>query len=106
MATEKSGAKSSGKPVRQLLFSEALHHSHPPALSRDTQPSISPTVMDMPEHRATMDRILQEITGVGRRFEGMDSMISALASETKSLRLGIAGFQFRVYDLEHRVVAV
>ncbi|KAJ1123154.1 hypothetical protein NDU88_001627 [Pleurodeles waltl] len=53
-----------------------------------------------------MDRILQEITAVGCRLEGMDSTISALAAETKSMRLNKAGFQSRFSDLEQRVVAV
>ncbi|KAJ1211096.1 hypothetical protein NDU88_006457 [Pleurodeles waltl] len=53
-----------------------------------------------------MDRILQEITAVGHQREGMDSTISTLAAETKSIRLDIAGFQSKVSDLEQRVIAV
>ncbi|KAJ1170780.1 hypothetical protein NDU88_002652 [Pleurodeles waltl] len=106
MLTGKSGDKSSGKPSRQLLFSEALHHSHPPAPARDAQPSTSPTVTDIAEHGTTMDLSLQEITAVGCRLEGMDSAISALASETKSIWLDIAGFQPRFSDRQQCVVTV
>ncbi|KAJ1210531.1 hypothetical protein NDU88_005894 [Pleurodeles waltl] len=106
MATGKSGDKSSGKPARQLLFSEALHHSRPLASHRESQSTNSLTTTDNPEHSTTMDRILQEITAVGSWLEGMDSTISTLAAETKSMCLDIAGFQSRVSDLEQRVVAV
>ncbi|KAJ1210416.1 hypothetical protein NDU88_005780 [Pleurodeles waltl] len=55
---------------------------------------------------ATMDRILQEISSVGRRLEGMDSRMISLTEETKSMHLDIAGFQSRVATLEQRVTAV
>ncbi|KAJ1137711.1 hypothetical protein NDU88_004109 [Pleurodeles waltl] len=66
------------------------------------QPSDMP---DAPEG-TTMDRILQEISAVGRRLEGMDSRMISLTEETKSMRLDIAGFQSRVATLEQRVTAV
>ncbi|KAJ1135924.1 hypothetical protein NDU88_002353 [Pleurodeles waltl] len=47
-----------------------------------------------------MDRILQEILVVGRRLEGMDSMMTSLTEDTKSMRLDIADFQSRVTTLE------
>ncbi|KAJ1088167.1 hypothetical protein NDU88_001326 [Pleurodeles waltl] len=50
-----------------------------------------------------MERILHEITAVGRRIEGIDASISSLILETKSMRLDIAGFQARVTGLEHRM---
>ncbi|KAJ1082290.1 hypothetical protein NDU88_002458 [Pleurodeles waltl] len=62
-------------------------------------------MMDAPQG-ATMDRILQEISAVGRRLEGMDSRMISLTEETKSMRLDIAGFQSRVTTLEQRVTAV
>ncbi|KAJ1101178.1 hypothetical protein NDU88_006250 [Pleurodeles waltl] len=55
---------------------------------------------------ATMDRILQEISAVGRRLEGMDSRMISLTEETKSMRLDIAGFQSRGATLEQRVMVV
>ncbi|KAJ1197764.1 hypothetical protein NDU88_001612 [Pleurodeles waltl] len=51
----------------------------------------------------TMERILQEITAVSRRIEGMDASKSSLTLETKSMRLDIASFQSRVTGLEHRM---
>ncbi|KAJ1119270.1 hypothetical protein NDU88_007456 [Pleurodeles waltl] len=106
MATGKSGEKPSSKQARQHLFSEALHHFRPPGPSRYAQPTNTLTVTDTAEHGTTMDHILQEITAVGHRMEGMDSIISVLVAETKSIRLDIAGFQTRVSDLEQCVVAV
>ncbi|KAJ1170989.1 hypothetical protein NDU88_002860 [Pleurodeles waltl] len=52
---------------------------------------------------ATMERILQEITAVSRRIEGMNASISSLTLETKSIRTDIAGFHSQVMGLEHRV---
>ncbi|KAJ1093678.1 hypothetical protein NDU88_006775 [Pleurodeles waltl] len=53
-----------------------------------------------------MDRILQQISAVGRRLEGMDSMMASLTEDTKSMRLDIAGFQSRVTALEQRMMTV
>ncbi|KAJ1093672.1 hypothetical protein NDU88_006770 [Pleurodeles waltl] len=64
------------------------------------------TTADNPEHSTTVDHILQEITAMGRHLEGMDSTISTLVAETKSICLDIAGFQSTVSDLEQHVVAV
>ncbi|KAJ1115152.1 hypothetical protein NDU88_003378 [Pleurodeles waltl] len=55
------------------------------------------------EQPTTMDRILQEITAVSRRIEGMDASISSLTLVTKSMRSDIAGFQFKVTGSEHRM---
>ncbi|KAJ1122608.1 hypothetical protein NDU88_001093 [Pleurodeles waltl] len=106
MATGKSGDKSSGKPARQLLFSEALHHSRPPASVHESQSTILFTATDNPDQGTTMDRILEEITAMSRWLEGMDSNISTLEAETKTIHLDIEGFQFRVSDLEQHVLAL
>ncbi|KAJ1088791.1 hypothetical protein NDU88_001946 [Pleurodeles waltl] len=106
MATVKSGDKSSGKPARQLLFSEAFHQSRPPTSLRESQPVNSLIATENPEQGTTMDCILQEITEVGRRLEGMDFTISTLAAETKFICLDIAYFQSRVSDLEQCVIAL
>ncbi|KAJ1101487.1 hypothetical protein NDU88_006554 [Pleurodeles waltl] len=102
----KSRHKSTGKPVRQLLFSEALQHKHPTSppvgphmASTLTQPSMM-TDKDQP---TTMERILQEITAVSRQIEGMDTSISSLTLETKSIRSDIASFQSQVTGLDHRM---
>ncbi|KAJ1203342.1 hypothetical protein NDU88_007129 [Pleurodeles waltl] len=55
------------------------------------------------DHSTTMERILQEITTVSRRIEGMDASITSLTLETKSMRSDIAGFQSRVMGLEQRM---
>ncbi|KAJ1181301.1 hypothetical protein NDU88_006509 [Pleurodeles waltl] len=55
------------------------------------------------EQSATMERMLQEITAVTCRIEGMDASISSLTLDTKSMRSDIAGFQSRVTGLEHRM---
>ncbi|KAJ1178864.1 hypothetical protein NDU88_004106 [Pleurodeles waltl] len=44
-----------------------------------------------------MDRILQEISAVGRKLEGMDNAMVALMAETRSMRLEIAGFQSQIW---------
>ncbi|KAJ1095796.1 hypothetical protein NDU88_000952 [Pleurodeles waltl] len=55
------------------------------------------------EHPTTMERILQEITAISCRVEGMGASISSLTLETKSMRSDIAGFQSRLTGLEHRM---
>ncbi|KAJ1134861.1 hypothetical protein NDU88_001307 [Pleurodeles waltl] len=55
---------------------------------------------------ATMDRILQEISAVGRKLEGMDNTMASLTVETKSMRLDIAGLQSQVTGLDQRVTTV
>ncbi|KAJ1210327.1 hypothetical protein NDU88_005693 [Pleurodeles waltl] len=39
-----------------------------------------------PPHNATMWQIKQEMTAVGRKLEGLDTTISLLMTETKSIR--------------------
>ncbi|KAJ1176696.1 hypothetical protein NDU88_001964 [Pleurodeles waltl] len=53
-----------------------------------------------------MERILQEISAVGCRLVGMDNAITSLTTETKSMRLDIAGFQSRMTGLEQRVTTM
>ncbi|KAJ1161595.1 hypothetical protein NDU88_002079 [Pleurodeles waltl] len=53
-----------------------------------------------------MDRILQEISAVGRKLEGMDSAMVALTAETRYIRLEIAGFQSQISGLDQRVTTV
>ncbi|KAJ1114836.1 hypothetical protein NDU88_003066 [Pleurodeles waltl] len=106
MPRGKPGQKPAGKPARQLLFSEALQHKHivsptaGPAMAPKPNP---PSTMADGDQPATMERILQEITAVSHRIEGMDASISSLTLETKSIRADIAGFHSWVMGLEHRV---
>ncbi|KAJ1087965.1 hypothetical protein NDU88_001124 [Pleurodeles waltl] len=53
-----------------------------------------------------MDRILQEISAVGRKLEGMDSAMASLTAESKSMRLDITGLQSQVMGLDQRVTLV
>ncbi|KAJ1205384.1 hypothetical protein NDU88_000819 [Pleurodeles waltl] len=53
-----------------------------------------------------MERILQEISTVGRLLEAMDFKIADLSAESKSIRADIAGFQDKVTDLDHRLATV
>ncbi|KAJ1086914.1 hypothetical protein NDU88_000109 [Pleurodeles waltl] len=62
--------------------------------------------MTDPVQEATMERILQEITAVGRRLEEMDSAVTSLTAETISRHLDIAGSQSRVTGLEQRVTTM
>ncbi|KAJ1152145.1 hypothetical protein NDU88_004922 [Pleurodeles waltl] len=80
MPSGKSTGKPSGKLAQQLLFSEAFQLTKPaPSLVQSQD-------MAGTEQATTMDRILQEITAVSRRLEGMDT-----------------GFQSRVTGLEHQM---
>ncbi|KAJ1111610.1 hypothetical protein NDU88_008927 [Pleurodeles waltl] len=92
------------KPARQLLFSEALRQQKHPATTDSPPPSHD--TMSEDTQGASMDRILQEISAVGRKLEGMDTAMSALTAETRSMRLEIAGFQTQISGLDHRVAAV
>ncbi|KAJ1185301.1 hypothetical protein NDU88_002095 [Pleurodeles waltl] len=109
MPGNKLNQKSVSKPARQLLFSEALQHKRSASTTTNPQTSSPPTestTMAEKSHSTTMDRILQEITTVSRRIEGMDASITSLTLETKSMRAEIAGFQSRVTGLEQRMELV
>ncbi|KAJ1139453.1 hypothetical protein NDU88_005825 [Pleurodeles waltl] len=106
MPGSKTNQKPTGKSARQLLFSEAFHHKRPISTITGPHPPPSPTqstTMSDKEQSITMEKILQEITAVSRRIEGMDASLSSVTLETKSMRSDIAGFQTRVTGLEHRM---
>ncbi|KAJ1125237.1 hypothetical protein NDU88_003671 [Pleurodeles waltl] len=106
MPGSKPNHKPASKPAQQLLFSEALHHKRPTPTTTGPHVSPHPTepiMMSDKEHSTTMERILQEITTVSRRIEGMDASITSLTLETKSMRSDIAGFQSRVTGLEQHM---
>ncbi|KAJ1175415.1 hypothetical protein NDU88_000703 [Pleurodeles waltl] len=106
MPGNKPSNKHLGKPARQLLFSEALRQNRAQPSTPQEHMTHQPSDMADAPQGATMDRILQEISAVGHRLEGMDSRMISLTEETKSMRLDIAGFQTRVATLEQRVTAV
>ncbi|KAJ1205739.1 hypothetical protein NDU88_001166 [Pleurodeles waltl] len=91
MPRGKTAGKVPCKPARQPLFSEALRQQKHPATTDSPPPSHD--TMSEDTQGASMDRILQEISAVGRKLEGMDTAMSALTAETRSMRLEIAGFQ-------------
>ncbi|KAJ1176746.1 hypothetical protein NDU88_002013 [Pleurodeles waltl] len=106
MPGNKPSNKHLGKPARQLLFSEALRQNRAPPSTPQEHMTHQPSDMADAPQGATMDRILQEISAVGRRLEGMDSRMISLTEERKSVHLDIAGFQSKVVTLEQRVTAV
>ncbi|KAJ1199420.1 hypothetical protein NDU88_003256 [Pleurodeles waltl] len=99
----RSSHKNTGKPARQLLFSEALLQTKGAPPQTTTQPSATHQEMTNPAQEPTMDRTLQEISAVGRRLEGMDNAMVSMAVETKSICTEIASFQTRVLGLEQLV---
>ncbi|KAJ1122285.1 hypothetical protein NDU88_000781 [Pleurodeles waltl] len=98
-----SPGKSTGKPARQLLLTEALLQPQPNGHFPKITANRSPDTASDQTPDGTMERILQEI--FGRRLESMDSNISALMAEPKSVPLDIAGFQTRTVDLQLRVAS-
>ncbi|KAJ1119271.1 hypothetical protein NDU88_007457 [Pleurodeles waltl] len=104
MPRGKTVGRTPGKPARHLLFSEALrqwkHHS------KEDPPTFPRSSMADDTQGATMDRILQEISAVTRKLEGMDSAMVVLTAETRSMRLDIEGFQSQISRLDQRVATV
>ncbi|KAJ1153008.1 hypothetical protein NDU88_005780 [Pleurodeles waltl] len=104
MPRGKTTGKVPGKPARQLLFSEALRQQKHPSTADSPPPSHD--TMSEDAQGVLMDRILQAISAIGRKLEGMDNAMTALTAETRSMRLEIAGFQSQISKLDHRVAAV
>ncbi|KAJ1197912.1 hypothetical protein NDU88_001756 [Pleurodeles waltl] len=93
--------KPNGKVAHQLLFSVALDHPK-------TEPSKKPPLVSdmLHTHAATQrdptkERILQEITEVGKCLEVMATKISELTADSHSIHADIAGFHDRVTGLDH-----
>ncbi|KAJ1100555.1 hypothetical protein NDU88_005637 [Pleurodeles waltl] len=101
-----SSHKNSGKQARQLLFSEALLQTKGALPTLATQPQATHHNMTDSDQESTMDHILQEISVVGRRLEGMASAMVSLTAETKSIHMEIANFQTCVLGLEQQVSTV
>ncbi|KAJ1172049.1 hypothetical protein NDU88_003901 [Pleurodeles waltl] len=85
---------------------EPLGTGRVPSLASEVHALTPPGIMADPAQGATMDHILQEISEVGRRLEGMDNGMASLTAETKSMWLDIAGFQSQVLGLEQQVSTV
>ncbi|KAJ1177190.1 hypothetical protein NDU88_002452 [Pleurodeles waltl] len=101
MPGSRTVSKQSGKPSRQLLFSEALRHQRvPPA---EENPFIPPSSMAEPTQGATMNRILQEISAVGLKLEDqrvttVETRIASWVDRDKELLY----LQSKLIDLEDR----
>ncbi|KAJ1105129.1 hypothetical protein NDU88_002537 [Pleurodeles waltl] len=104
MTRGKATGKATGKPARQLLFSEALRQQKHP--SAEDPPPLPCANMADDMQGATMDRILQEISVASRKLEDMDNAMVALTVEKRSMRLDIAGFQSQISGLNQRVATV
>ncbi|KAJ1197587.1 hypothetical protein NDU88_001444 [Pleurodeles waltl] len=104
MPRGKTAGKTPGKPALQVIVSEALcQQKHPSAEDPLPFPRIS---MADDTQGVTMDRILQEISPVSRKLEGMDSAMVALTAVSRSMRLDIAGFQSQISGLDQRVATM
>ncbi|KAJ1204449.1 hypothetical protein NDU88_008227 [Pleurodeles waltl] len=97
-------SKVKGKLTRQLLFSEALRQQEHPSV--EDSPPLPCANMTEDTQGVTMDRILQEISAVSRKLEGMDIAMVALTAGTRSMRLDLAGFQSQMSGLDQRVTTV
>ncbi|KAJ1138938.1 hypothetical protein NDU88_005317 [Pleurodeles waltl] len=104
MPRGKTTGKVTGNSTSQLLFSEALQQQKHP--SAEDSPPLPCTNMTEDTQGAKMDRILQEISAVSRKLEGMDNAMVALTAETRSMRLDIAGFESQMSVLDQRVATV
>ncbi|KAJ1141595.1 hypothetical protein NDU88_007923 [Pleurodeles waltl] len=73
-----------------------------------TKPALSSPVTLPADPRAVdaTDRLLQEITAVGRRLEVMDLKISDLSTDSASIRTDIACFCEKVMDLDQSLTTV
>ncbi|KAJ1114218.1 hypothetical protein NDU88_002457 [Pleurodeles waltl] len=89
----RSSNKNSGKPARQLRFSEALLQTKGPPPTSAVLPPATYHAMTGSAQEPTMDCILQEISAVDCRLEWMDVTMVALTAEMKSIPMDIASFQ-------------
>ncbi|KAJ1166387.1 hypothetical protein NDU88_006791 [Pleurodeles waltl] len=94
--------KPSGKHSRQLLFSEAI--AQPKVMAAQPTPSSPTTVPADPRAVDATDRILQEITAVGRRLEAMDLKIINLSAASASIRMDC--FSEKVADMDQCLTTV
>ncbi|KAJ1158817.1 hypothetical protein NDU88_011490 [Pleurodeles waltl] len=90
--------KDPSKHSCQLLFSEAI--AQPKTMAVQTDPSGPATLPAEPRTMEATERILQEITAVGRWLEAMDSKISDLTVASTSIQADIASFPETVTGLD------
>ncbi|KAJ1125508.1 hypothetical protein NDU88_003937 [Pleurodeles waltl] len=104
MPRGKTTGKATGKPARQLVFSEAIRQQKHPSV--EDSPPLPRANMADDTQGATMDRVLQEISAVSHKLEGIDNAMVALRAEMRSMCLDIAGFQSQMSGLDQRVTMV
>ncbi|KAJ1084943.1 hypothetical protein NDU88_005081 [Pleurodeles waltl] len=104
MPRGKATGKAMGKSAQQLLFSEALRRQKHP--SAEDSPPLPCANRAEDTQGVAMDRILQEISAVSHKLEGMDNTMVALTAEKRSMRLDIAGFQSQISGLNQRGATV
>ncbi|KAJ1219199.1 hypothetical protein NDU88_006770 [Pleurodeles waltl] len=75
-------------------------------MAAQTAPPCSASSPADPPALEAADRILLEITTVGRRLEEMDYKISDLMVASSSIRDDIAGFRETVHDLDQRLTTM
>ncbi|KAJ1149737.1 hypothetical protein NDU88_002542 [Pleurodeles waltl] len=96
--------KAAGKHSCLLLFSEAT--AQPKTMTTQAAPpGLVPSSADPPPLEAA-DRILQEITSVGRRLEVMDLKITDLTVASSSICTDIASFRETVTNMDQRLTTV
>ncbi|KAJ1141360.1 hypothetical protein NDU88_007693 [Pleurodeles waltl] len=93
--------RSSGKATHQLLFPEAAWQPRPISSSAIPPDPNSTKAPADPLPDTAMEHILQEISAVGGRLDAMDSKITDLSANSKSIQEDIARFQAKVTDLDH-----
>ncbi|KAJ1157065.1 hypothetical protein NDU88_009780 [Pleurodeles waltl] len=98
MPRGKTAGKAPCKPARQLLFSEALRQQKHPAPA-DSPPPSHDTMSDNTQG-ASMDRILQEISAVGRKLEvaAVESQVVLQTDRDQELLY----LRSKLTDLEYR----
>ncbi|KAJ1127730.1 hypothetical protein NDU88_006123 [Pleurodeles waltl] len=101
-APERNGARSAAGRI--AVHREAISQLKVMAAQQTLSSPL--TVPADPQALDVTDRILQEITSVGRRLEAMDLKITDLSAASASIRMDIACFSEKVVDLDQRLINV
>ncbi|KAJ1126382.1 hypothetical protein NDU88_004790 [Pleurodeles waltl] len=88
------------------LFSEAISQPRPTASPHVSSGPRRTDASGDTSSNTAREGILQEIAAVDHRVEALDSKITDLSTDSKSIRADIAGFQCKVTELDHLLTAV
>ncbi|KAJ1115684.1 hypothetical protein NDU88_003906 [Pleurodeles waltl] len=91
--------------IRQTFLSTE-DIAQPKSMAAPAAPPYPVTSTADPHKVDATDRILQEITAVGRRLDAMDLKISDLSAASTSILADIACFQEMVTDLDQRLTTI